>query len=307
MVERSWSQSSCPVCRQTAVSDSRGGGAYLRCTSCGLLFAPRPPKSYDASYWDPERHEAIRREREDAFVRALELVWLSRRPVNRLLDFGCGYGETVRLLRETLGLDAVGIDPFGQFSETEWLRRIDVDAALEEFGEASFDALLSVEVFEHLDDPLAVTGKLAKLFRPGGALLLNTATQEFLAEAGPDVENAYLDPSNLGHVSVYSLESLREVGSQVGLELVGVGSRKYEVLLVKNGETDAFPLDENLTTLRRLGAWFPHLLREYLRLVDVEQQFHERTAWALELDAALRSTKDEPSPPQPFSRDALAP
>ena len=76
-VDRDPAMRPCPVCGRTHATRAAETD-YLRCGACGLLFATSPAGRYGEEYWEVERQEAMRREREDAFVRALELVWLSR-------------------------------------------------------------------------------------------------------------------------------------------------------------------------------------------------------------------------------------
>ena len=121
----------CPVCNSSsALALTKDGFDYFRCSSCEFLFHRAETRKettsfYDNKYWSMERLEALRREREDCFDRALELLYLSTIPVRNILDFGCGLGITVTLLRESLGLNAVGVDPnrriraFGVFAQDE--------------------------------------------------------------------------------------------------------------------------------------------------------------------------------------------
>lgn len=100
-----------------------------------------------------ERAEALRRESEDSFIRALELLYLSTIRVENILDFGCGLGLTVQLLREKLGLNAVGVDLSADFVETDYLHRCDLETLSGKYPPGHFDAIYTIEVFEHLEHP----------------------------------------------------------------------------------------------------------------------------------------------------------
>src|SRR3990172_7868837 len=80
-------QAPCPICEAaSSYAITRDGCRYFQCPSCEFLFhrpeLGRSPQAtatgYDESYWDDERAEALRREREDCFLRALELIYLGR-------------------------------------------------------------------------------------------------------------------------------------------------------------------------------------------------------------------------------------
>lgn len=278
----------------------RGSVEYRRCTKCSLLFcAPVKregdrPFAYDEIYWEKEGAEALRREREDAFVRVLELIYVSSRPVKRILDFGCGYGETVKLLRNMLSIDAIGVDPYGVFEEREYLHRTDAGGLLARYGESSFDAIYSVEVFEHLEDPLSAIEVLAGLLKPEGKLLINTGTQEFIERDDPKL--GYIDPFVRGHITIYSLDSLSALASRVGLEARQLAGRTFEVLFSDPAAAgNEHPRKENLATLSSLGGWFVHLFHEYMRLIYLPAEVEEKSAWALQLRAALSAGERLPT------------
>jgi SAM-dependent methyltransferase len=236
--------------------------------------------SYDNEYWETESAEAARREREDCFIRAIELLYLSTIGVQRVLDFGCGLGITVQMLRESLHINAVGVDPYGRFQQSDYLHRMPLTELRQVYGPESFDAIYSVEVFEHLTDPDAAVAELTALLKPGGALLINTGTQEFLEHY--DTERNYIDPLVRGHVSIYSLKTFSCLARRYELDASFLAARSYVVLMRKAGGGDGrWPVEQNVDTLRCLGEWFVPLIREYIRLVFVEEEFQRIVARAV--------------------------
>ncbi len=100
----------------------------------------------------------------------------------RILDIGCGGG----LLSEPmarLGADVVGADAAGRnipvaqvHAETSGLKidyRHTTAEALAEAGE-TFDAVLNMEVVEHVADPLAYLSACQRLLKPGGLMTCST-------------------------------------------------------------------------------------------------------------------------------------
>ncbi len=99
----------------------------------------------------------------------------------RLLDVGCGAG----LASETFaraGATVTGLDAAGAALEAARAHAaagglsIDYRAGLPEdlpAGE-SFDAVIALEVIEHVADRAAFLGALARMVRPGGAIFLST-------------------------------------------------------------------------------------------------------------------------------------
>jgi len=286
----------CPICGSaSSPALVKDGCEYRLCGDCDFLFY-RPERDdsgaailsfYDGHYWEMERSEALRREKEDCFNRAMELLYLSTIPVENMLDFGCGLGITVKLLREKLGLNAVGVDLSAEFEESSFLHRCELEVMLGKYEPHFFDAIYSIEVFEHLADPNRTLALLGKLLKPGGKILINTGTREYISKYDPG--QTYVDPRRRGHISIYSLKSLARSAATIGYSAEFLGDRSYVVILSPAGCQALFPIRENLDRTVKLGDWHPAFLREYMRLLFVEKAFEEKCAWnALLLDEISR-------------------
>src|SRR5262249_32262343 len=106
------------------------------------------------------------------------------RPGCRILDLGCGDGRFVRYMRAQ-GLDAGGADLGDDFRTTEEemirsgeigpsgspFRRSELVPYHLEFPDASFDVVLSNEVFEHVADYRATLDEIRRITRPDGVNL----------------------------------------------------------------------------------------------------------------------------------------
>lgn len=92
----------------------------------------------------------------------------------RVLDLGCGKGRFARRLQER-GARVVGIDlSSAMLAEAAGLNRVRGSARRLPFRSASFDAVLAVEVFEHLAPktwPEAI-GEARRALAPGGAFVV---------------------------------------------------------------------------------------------------------------------------------------
>ncbi len=119
----------------------------------------------------------------------LELATRYRPPPARLLDFGCGAGEVVGLALQA-GYDARGVDTF----DTVWQQyghaagghdgRIvhAAPGAPLPFGDASFDIVVSNQVFEHIETAAPAVRELARVLRPQGLLVAIFPTREVIIE-----------------------------------------------------------------------------------------------------------------------------
>ena len=113
---------------------------------------------------------------------ALTRSLLKKRAVHtpaRVLDAGCGWGSTLLML-ENAGYHATGLDlsrrALHQLDAERPGRRLieaDLSQNLPVSATPDFDAVLALDVIEHLDDDRAAVARLARLVRPGGWLILS--------------------------------------------------------------------------------------------------------------------------------------
>jgi SAM-dependent methyltransferase len=136
----------------------------------------------------------------------------SSRPL-RVMDLGCGAGGSVDLFRRhDPEVDWVGVD-IANSQEVSQRRRSDAnfvtyDGQILPFPDASFDVVFSSQVLEHVRDPLSQLREVARVLRPGGALIGSTSQLE------PYHSRSYWNYTAFGFVSLctdagLALEELR--------------------------------------------------------------------------------------------------
>lgn len=95
----------------------------------------------------------------------------------RVLEIGCGSGATLAELRRRFpGAYLAGVELFADAaakarSVADEVLTADIEQETLPFAEASFDAILCLDVLEHLRDPWTVVARLKTLLRPGGVLI----------------------------------------------------------------------------------------------------------------------------------------
>ena len=101
---------------------------------------------------------------------------LGLRPPARVLDVGCGWGVTLEAL-ETRGFQAAGMDVSRRTLEEldrPGRRLIEADLTRPMPPRASgYDAVLALDVIEHLDDDVTAVRRIARLTRPGGPVVVS--------------------------------------------------------------------------------------------------------------------------------------
>lgn len=114
--------------------------------------------------------------------RSLATAALAARPGERILDVGCGPGFFVAELADIVGPDGhvVGVDPSAPMLANASRRTagranvklLDGHATDLPVPDRSFDAALSVQVFEYVDDVASALAELVRVLRPGGRAVI---------------------------------------------------------------------------------------------------------------------------------------
>jgi len=111
----------------------------------------------------------------------------ARRNPGRVLDWGCGYGQVTRLLRER-GIEVVPFDYRAELSEptVEPLERFpeisahySPDPVALPFEDASFDTVLSCGVLEHVEQPDASLDEIRRVLKPGGTFYVTNLPNRY--------------------------------------------------------------------------------------------------------------------------------
>lgn len=114
-----------------------------------------------------------------------QIDWAGR----AVLDLGCAGGFMAEAL-DARGARVTGIDPAARAVAAARAhaaaegREIDYDVGVGEalpYGDAGFDAVVCVDVFEHVADLHRVLAETARVLRPGGLLLFDTINRNRLA------------------------------------------------------------------------------------------------------------------------------
>lgn len=197
--EIAWEEPNCPLCngrrRVTKLEapdpSPEGGGlwfAVVECQDCGLYYTcPRPDEEsiggfYPAGYGP---HQAQRRDEGHTGERRCA----ERRPFpvvghGKLLDFGCGAGVFLDLMRRE-GWDVTGLD-----MSNETVARLRTDHGLRvlqgslphpELEPASFNAVTMWHALEHVHNPFDVLKAAKRLLAPGGQVHIAVPNIECLA------------------------------------------------------------------------------------------------------------------------------
>ena len=96
----------------------------------------------------------------------------------KILDIGCGYGKTVKFLRDQMGLQSFGIDTAanmvkGGLAVDGSLNLLVADAETLPFADAVFDAVITECVFCLLPNKPKALAEIRRVLKPNGKLIIS--------------------------------------------------------------------------------------------------------------------------------------
>jgi 2-polyprenyl-3-methyl-5-hydroxy-6-metoxy-1,4-benzoquinol methylase len=221
------------------------GPEYGECTVCGtaVYLQEMPPEKllvqndesdfYGKNYWLERQQDAFGTG--DIFTRARtdlaerNLHWLKallkyRPPAAKVLELGCSHGSFVALMGSA-GYDASGVEmspwvvefgkkTFGVPISVGPLENLDIPPG-------SLDVIVSMDVLEHLPDPVTTMARCLELLKPDGLLLLQTpqfkdgsSYEELRENKGRFLE--MLIPEE--HIYLFSQDSVARLFRQLGAD-----------------------------------------------------------------------------------------
>jgi hypothetical protein len=199
-----------PAFTATVLSDV--AVTYFVCGSCHSLILPRPhwlERAYGPlAVPDPDYGLLQRSLFVSSTIRRMRSAGLLPRQC-RSLDHGAGKGMLVRLLLDH-GFDAWGYEPIA----TPLLA---AERIAREWPAGPFDLITSIEVAEHLLDPVETLTRLRGALAAHGLLLLST---ELFDHRRHDASWQYLAQEHGQHITIFSRDALRLAARKAGLHWV---------------------------------------------------------------------------------------
>jgi SAM-dependent methyltransferase len=179
-----------------------------------------------------ERYEQHHRERRDEgdFVFVPERIPLLVAAIGRgkrVLDLGCRSGALTRHFLDGNTVVGLDVDP-SALEKAASLGIEPVQANVEEplpFEDASFDAVVAGELFEHLQFPDALVGEIRRVLRPGG-VLAGSVPNAFRVQSRLRFLRGRPPEDDTTHLRMFSPDAVRELLRDFDdVELSFVGGR----------------------------------------------------------------------------------
>jgi SAM-dependent methyltransferase len=222
----------CPICSEKAdcIGQVKGKIPPIRifslyhCPNCRFSFYPEYRVDYEAiyskEYYQGLGADPLANYEFDHFnplitLRQYEWLGLTRVfkslvkdwPSASWLDYGCGFGSLVNYGRK-LSINIFGYEPYGKPPVSETGGEVAQNPIIlsdQDLAGRSFDFITSIEVIEHVADPLAFLRGLHALLKPGGVLFLTTGNaRQFKGKMTkwsysivPDIHVSFFEPETL--------------------------------------------------------------------------------------------------------------
>ena len=179
--------------------------------------------AYDRSYYEDGRYEDRGRLSQFFWARRFYANLVRRyRKSGRVLEIGCGLGHMLARLEgqfETVGTDVseYAVEAARKVATKSEFRHMSAEE-ITDFGPESFDVIVALHVFEHVERPEEVFAKCAEVLRPNGLLVMATPNM-----ASPWVKRkgqkwyGYTDPT---HISMHRPATWRKMLTEGGFRIV---------------------------------------------------------------------------------------
>jgi 2-polyprenyl-3-methyl-5-hydroxy-6-metoxy-1,4-benzoquinol methylase len=160
---------------------------FVRCSGCSHVYLNPRPSPSDLGVIYPSNYYTL--SRPGGLVRQMQRIWEGRKVAvydralgpgkKRILDVGCGDGRFLQVLHdfgskewELVGVDfdSAAVERCRRRGFTAFAKRIE-DMAEEE---GTFDAVVMLQLIEHVEDPVVITRRVLALLRPDGVFVVET-------------------------------------------------------------------------------------------------------------------------------------
>jgi 2-polyprenyl-3-methyl-5-hydroxy-6-metoxy-1,4-benzoquinol methylase len=224
----------CPVCLSKRIREFAliRHFRHSRCSDCGLTFVnPPPPPEVLHDFYNSTFYSNYRRaENDQARIEPYFMISMytdkhsiarqvaARKPQS-VLDYGCGSGAFLALLRDKYGVAKVeGLEVSEPAREVAINRySLEVAPSPEALHQEVYDFVLLMEVIEHVPDPMEFFASVSERVPIGGYVLITTPAVDNIIGRRAQICAHYTAPS---HLTLFTAKALQVLLDRSGFEEV---------------------------------------------------------------------------------------
>lgn len=172
----------CPKCKYPYYFLNKKIKDECRCEKCffiGPFIFPIYEK-YHENLYDSKRY--TRTIKTDPQMKKI-IKSLNIKKEEKILDLGCGVGDYTKSIADLNVKNIIGADFKIQNARKKYnklyFKKIDFNKKLP-FKDNYFDKIISVNVIEHLIDPISFLGEIKRILKPNGLIVITTANRDFI-------------------------------------------------------------------------------------------------------------------------------
>jgi SAM-dependent methyltransferase len=163
----------------------------------------------------------------------------------KILDVGCGSGWLADHFSDYTGVDGSADAVREATARGRNVTQADVDEPLP-FADASFEGAILKDLLEHVRDPVAVVGEVARVLRPGGLVFASS----------PDAQRWVWD--DYTHRRPFTRKAFRLLFADAGYRVERVG---YESVMPGTSVVAGLTRSKRRPAPLRAAAWLPVVRR----------------------------------------------
>jgi SAM-dependent methyltransferase len=213
--------------------------SYRECAACGSVQIDNVPADL-SRYYDIHRYYSfsksypqrrllrlpparlVRRLKTELYLRTglgRGIYWAKSagvRPVDRILDIGCGQGNILRTLHSLGYRSLLGVDPFLEKSE-QILPGVSLIKGTHEELDGRFEWIMLHHSFEHVADPRSLLASVGRLLACEGRALIRIPLTGAWAWRHYGADWVQIDAPR--HLVLYSFEGFRQIIEELGFHV----------------------------------------------------------------------------------------
>jgi len=209
----------CPVCHsmiERTLDDPKNRRLYLVCGNCGFIFvdsrdrlSPRLEKARYLEHNNDLSEEGYRLFL-DSFLQGAIIPYVEKGA--RVLDFGSGPAPVFSWILKRNGYRVDSFDPFF-CPDYSWTKR-------------RYNAIVLVEVLEHLSGPVETLNSLIERLHPGGYLCMRSS----LHDGDLSRFKAWWYRQDPTHISFFTPGTIEYLSTGLGLEIISISENRDIIL-----------------------------------------------------------------------------